>query len=73
MIARQVYSHVAPDILSAMEFARNGRRLLANPDLRDDVPFCLDRDKLNFLAEMTAEGVVQVKGARSMSHASAAR
>jgi phosphosulfolactate phosphohydrolase-like enzyme len=43
-----------------MESARNGRRLLANPELRDDVAFCLRRDTLSLVAEMTQEGVVQL-------------
>jgi 2-phosphosulfolactate phosphatase len=59
-IARQVYRDVAHDLLSAMQSARNGRRLLANPELRDDVAFCLRRDTLSLVAEMTQEGVVQL-------------
>jgi 2-phosphosulfolactate phosphatase len=59
-IARQIYASAAPDLLAAMQFARNGRRLLANPDLRDDVPFCLQRDSLGFVAQMFADGAVRV-------------
>jgi 2-phosphosulfolactate phosphatase len=57
-IARQIYRDAADDLLGAMQFARNGRRLLANPELRDDVPFCLRRDALSLLAQMTPEGIV---------------
>ena len=31
------------------QHSRNARRLLANPDLRDDVPFCLRRDTLDLM------------------------
>jgi len=59
-IARQVYRDVAHDLVGAMQLARNGRRLLANPELKEDVAFCLRRDTLSILAEMTQEGVVQI-------------
>ena len=61
-IARQVYQEVAHDLLGGMQSARNGRRLLNNPELRDDVAFCLRRDILPIVAEMTPEGVVQRVG-----------
>jgi 2-phosphosulfolactate phosphatase len=54
MIARQIYREVADDPLGAMRFARNGRRLLSVPELKDDVAFCLQRDTLHFTAELTA-------------------
>jgi len=59
VISRQVYQGVARDLVASMRFARNGRRLLANPDLKDDVPFCLRENALQFLASMSAQGEVR--------------
>jgi 2-phosphosulfolactate phosphatase len=59
VIARQIFQLAADDLPGAMQSARNGRRLLSNPELRADVPFCLQRDSLAFVAEMTATGVVR--------------
>lgn len=58
-VARQLYRAAAGDLLAAMQSARNGRRLLADPLLRDDVVFCLRRDTCNFVAELGADGVVR--------------
>ena len=58
-IARHLYQQSAGDLLKAMQFARNGRRLLAMPELRDDVPFCTQRDTLTFVARMTSDGTVR--------------
>lgn len=51
-MARQIYLSSQADLISAMRFSRNGRRLMQNPDLSGDVQFCLQRDTLNFVAEM---------------------
>ncbi len=59
VMARQLYHDAAPDLLKVMPLARNGRRLLANPDLRDDVPFCLQRDTLPIVAQLK-QGAVRV-------------
>jgi 2-phosphosulfolactate phosphatase len=37
----------------------NGSRLLANPELRDDVAFCAQRDLLNLVALLDADGVLR--------------
>ena len=57
-VTRQMYSTVASDILGAMRFSKNARRLLGMPELRDDVAFCLSRDKYNFIGEMK-DGIVR--------------
>jgi 2-phosphosulfolactate phosphatase len=52
-IARRIYLDASGDVEQAMrQHSRNARRLLANPDLRDDVPFCLRRDALDVTAEL---------------------
>jgi 2-phosphosulfolactate phosphatase len=58
-IARQIYRVMQKDLLSAMQYARNGRRLLANPELRDDVRACVQRETLTFVAAMGPDGVVR--------------
>ena len=51
---------VAQDRLpGALRDSQNGRRLFANPDLRDDVTFCAQRDIFNLVAEMDVNGVIR--------------
>lgn len=57
-IARRIFPLMQMDLIGAMNHARNGRRLLANAALRNDVWFCLQRETLNFIAECK-EGVVR--------------
>jgi 2-phosphosulfolactate phosphatase len=59
MIARQIYQRMSHDLPAAMRFARNGRRLLRNPDLQADVSFCVRTNTLDFIAEMTHDGAVR--------------
>jgi 2-phosphosulfolactate phosphatase len=57
-IARRIYLDAGDDVERAIrEHSRNARRLLADPELRDDVPFCLRRDALDVTAELR-DGVV---------------
>jgi 2-phosphosulfolactate phosphatase len=51
-IARQIYLRHQPDLLGAMQSARNGRRLLQLPELRDDVAVCVRRDTVDLLATL---------------------
>lgn len=44
------------DLLAAMSGAKNGRRLLAIPELRDDVSFCAQTDIFPLVATMSADG-----------------
>ena len=44
------------DLLAALGRAKNGQRLLALPDLRDDVAFCAQRDIFNLVAAMSPDG-----------------
>jgi 2-phosphosulfolactate phosphatase len=57
-IARQLYRAAGANLLDAMSSARNGRRLLSLPDLAPDVPFCVRRDTLAFVALLDHEGKV---------------
>ncbi|HEY3864135.1 MAG TPA: 2-phosphosulfolactate phosphatase [Verrucomicrobiae bacterium] len=59
-IARQIYIDARADFPAAVaRHARNARRLMANSELRGDVPFCLNRDALDLTAEMRAGAVAR--------------
>jgi 2-phosphosulfolactate phosphatase len=60
-IARRIYPLMQYDLLGAMKHSRNGRRLLANPELRSDVWFSVQRETVSFVAEMCADGAVRKK------------
>jgi 2-phosphosulfolactate phosphatase len=58
-MARRLFGFEQGDLLSAVSQFRNGRRLCARPELRDDVAFCLRRDVLALVGEMGRDGVVR--------------
>ena len=58
-MARRLYLLEKDDLSAAMAWSRNGRRLLANLDLADDVPFCLQLDRFNLVAELQPDGFVR--------------
>ncbi len=62
-IARQIYNQNRNDLLKAAEHCRNGRRLLAIPELRDDVRWCFERDRFQLVAGLEGESVVKIAGA----------
>jgi 2-phosphosulfolactate phosphatase len=57
--ARHAYTQAKPNLPGAMRDSENARRLLANPDLRDDVAFCLQRDTCPLITKMEANGAMQ--------------
>ena len=58
-LARRIYPLMQPNLLDAMRYARNGRRLLSNPELRDDVWLCVQRETIPFVAELLPDGTVR--------------
>ena len=58
-LARRLFCLEQNDLLGAVSQSRNGRRLLAHPDLRADVPFCLQRDLFGLVAELGGDGAVR--------------
>lgn len=58
-IARRIYPLMQHDLLGAMKHSRNGRRLLANPELRSDVWFCVQRETISFVAALMPDGSVR--------------
>jgi 2-phosphosulfolactate phosphatase len=60
-IAREIYRTGRRDLQAAVqEYSANARRLLAQPELRDDVPFALQLDTVSFVAELKSGAVVKM-------------
>lgn len=60
-IARQIYLATKSDPNAALQYSRNARRLLTDPDLRDDVAFSWRRDVFGVVGEMQSEALVVSK------------
>jgi phosphosulfolactate phosphohydrolase-like enzyme len=58
-MSRQLFQFAQTNLLEAASQSRNGRRLLGQPELKDDVEFCLQRDIFNFSAAMQADGRIK--------------
>jgi 2-phosphosulfolactate phosphatase len=63
-IARQIYQQNRQDLLGAARHCRNALRLLAIPDLRDDVAWCFERDRFQLVAGLRDGAVVTVGKAK---------
>ena len=57
-MARRLYPLMQNDLLGAMRFSRNGRRLLDHPELRADVSYCMQREIHQLVAMMQPDGLV---------------
>jgi 2-phosphosulfolactate phosphatase len=60
LMARQLFQSAKADLFQAAVASRNGRRLLALPELREDVRFCLQRDLFNRAAALEPDGRVRL-------------
>lgn len=60
--AARVYREARPDLFGAISRSQNGRRLMANAELRDDVEYCLRRDACGLVALLGADGMVRRSG-----------
>jgi 2-phosphosulfolactate phosphatase len=58
-LASAVYRAACSELSGTVARARNARRLLAIPELRDDVALCLARDSINIVAALARDGVVR--------------
>ena len=59
-IALQTYARAKSDLVATIiRDSENARRLLAIPELRDDVAFCLRRDLYPFVAKMEDDGGIR--------------
>jgi 2-phosphosulfolactate phosphatase len=59
-IALRVWSEAKSDLPAAIGRSQNGLRLLAIPELRDDVAFCLQRDIFPLVTRMKAGGTIRI-------------
>ena len=62
LIARNAFLHAGENLADAIRQARNARRLLRLPELRDDVECCLRRDTLGLVAVSDAQGILRRAG-----------
>jgi len=56
-IARQIWLDAKNDLPTALQHSRNARRLLSRPDLSQDVPFSIQRDTVDLVAELKETAV----------------
>jgi 2-phosphosulfolactate phosphatase len=59
IVAREIYEKNRLRLLEAASGSRNGRRLLAIPELRDDVSWCLEQDRFPIVAKLNGDSVVK--------------
>jgi 2-phosphosulfolactate phosphatase len=60
--AARVYREARLDLFSVISRSQNGRRLMGNPELHDDVGYCLRRDACGLVALLGADGMVRKAG-----------
>jgi 2-phosphosulfolactate phosphatase len=60
-VARRIYRQHAANLMAATEESRNGRRLLSIPELKSDVPYCLEKDVFQIVATMRDGRIVCAK------------
>ena len=58
--ARNAWRKAKSNLLEVVSKAENARRLLAIPELRDDVAFCLRQDVFNLVAVLGRDGAIRV-------------
>ena len=58
-IALRTYLEAKSELAAALGSSENARRLLAIPELRDDVAYCLQRDICPLVAKMKADGAIR--------------
>ncbi len=58
-IARRAWLEAKPNLATIFCNSQNARRLLAIPELRDDVEFCLQRDVFPLIAKMETNGTIR--------------
>ena len=59
LIALKAFTELKTDLVTSLGRSQNGRRLLAIPELRDDVAFCAQRDVCQLVAVMDAAGALR--------------
>ena len=59
LIAHRLWQLEQDDVLAGISRSRNGRRLLRNPKLREDVPFCAQRDLFSLVVRLGPDGLAR--------------
>jgi len=59
LMAHRLFRLEDPDLVGAVSQSRNGRRLLAQTELRDDVGFCLRQDVVPVIAKLNQDGSIR--------------
>ena len=59
VVVKSRYEVASSNVLLALGHSQNGARLLANPELRDDVAFCAQRNVYDLVAAMDADGALR--------------
>jgi len=67
LIARRLFRLEQNDLLGAVSQSRNGRRLMAHPELRADVPFCLQRDLFSLIADLGKDDAIRTRPPADLS------
>lgn len=67
LMARKLYMLEKNNLLGALSQARNGRRLISRPELREDVAFCSQRDVIDIVARLDPDGVVRACAGQNIS------
>ena len=62
-VARRLFHLEENDLRAAFAQSRNGRRLMAHPQLCDDVAFCAQRDLFRLVAKLDSDGRVRTSPA----------
>jgi 2-phosphosulfolactate phosphatase len=57
--ARRAWAQAKSNLAAAVRNSTNGRRLLAIPELHEDVAFCLQHDVFPLIARMEADGAIR--------------
>ncbi|MDB6020009.1 MAG: 2-phosphosulfolactate phosphatase [Pedosphaera sp.] len=60
IMARQIYEQSQANLMAALAHSRNARRLLAIPELRGDISWCLQRDVFPLVARMVDSKVIRL-------------
>lgn len=60
IMAREIYRVACNHLIEAVGNARNGRRLLAIPELAEDVAYVLRRDTISVVAALAKDGAIRL-------------
>jgi phosphosulfolactate phosphohydrolase-like enzyme len=59
LMSRALYRLEQGDLTGGLSRSRNGRRLLARSELREDIAFCSQHDAFDLVAQMDQDGFIK--------------